>query len=57
MPYVKVTKAKARKLLAEAYAKCQKVYFGQPGNMGSIMRTQDIMAIEKILTKCINRAK
>jgi len=50
----KMTKAQARKRLKEAKAKVMAVYVqGQIGSLG--VSTQDMVAIEKVLDKCIKR--
>ena len=52
-----ISKSKARKRLAEALRKCQLVYMGQPAGTATYLKTPDMIAIEKILTKCINNLK
>ena len=53
-----MTKAQARKRLIEAQAKVQAVYMMRAGkSLGTMgfVSTQDMVAIEKIITKCLKR--
>jgi hypothetical protein len=53
-----MTKAQARKRLIEAQAKIQAVYMMRAGKSFGTMgfvQTQDMVAIEKIITKCLKR--
>ena len=54
----KMSKAQARKRLIEAQAKVQAVYMMRAGkSLGTMgfVSTQDMVAIEKIITKCLKR--
>ena len=52
----KLTKAKARKRLQEAEAKFKKVYMTEwYGVSGAVVRTADMEAISKIVTRCLKR--
>jgi hypothetical protein len=52
-----MTKAQAKKRLNEALKKVQAVYVRSPnlGMSGHWVSTQDMVAIEKIITKCLKR--
>jgi len=54
---VAMTKAQAKKRLKEAKKKVQSVYLFQNFNAPHPVQSQDLVAIEKILNKCINRIK
>jgi len=49
-----MTKAQAKKRLKEAKAKVKAVYLFQPL---MLVTTQDLVAIEKILDKCLKRCQ
>jgi hypothetical protein len=53
----KMTKAQAKKRLNEALKKVQAVYVRSPnlGMSGHWVSTQDMVAIEKIINKCLKR--
>ncbi len=54
----KMTKAKARKRLREASTKVMKVYTASNlQGHDSIVHTADMVAIEKIVTKCLKRIR
>jgi len=55
----RMTKAKARKRLREAAAKFQKVYTASnlQGPYDSIVHTADMVAVEKIVAKCLKRIR
>ena len=54
----KMTKAQARKRLLEAAFKVQKVYIASNlQGSDSIVHTADMVAVEKIVAKCIKRSK
>jgi|TARA_R110002110_G_scaffold95974_1_gene247693 hypothetical protein len=53
----KMTKAQAKKRLQEAKAKITQVYLKQAMTGSGWVATNDLVAIEKILNKCINRIK
>ena len=54
-----MTKAQARKRLIESQNKIQAVYMATTGGRNglrlAIVSTQDMVAIEKIITKCLKR--
>jgi hypothetical protein len=56
---MKMTKAQARKRLIESQNKIQAVYMATTGGRNglrlAIVSTQDMVAIEKIITKCLKR--
>jgi len=54
----KMTKAQARRRLREAQEKFLKVYMSKSADIGMVaVTTSDMMAIEKIVKKCLNRLK
>ena len=50
----RMTKAQAKKRLKEAKTKVMNVYVSQQF-LGAVVSTQDMVAIEKVLDKCIKR--
>jgi hypothetical protein len=52
----RLSKHQAKKRLQEAQAKVQKVYLSLVGNIHPVT-TKDMEAIERILSKCVNRMK
>lgn len=53
----KMTKSAQRKRLAEAMSKVRAVYLAQDGFASGAVSVTDLVALEKILNKCINRIK
>jgi len=53
----KLTKSQAKKRLNEAKKKVQTVYMLGIGINPNPVQTQDLVAIEKIINKCLNRIK
>jgi hypothetical protein len=51
----KMTKAQCKKRLMEALNKCTKVKFDGP--FPPVLSTPDLLAIEKIIMKAVNRLK
>jgi len=50
-----MTNAQARKRIAEAQSKFMKVYMSPSGRVRGRVTTQDMMAIEKLCSKIIDR--
>ena len=51
----KMTNAQARKRIAEAQSKFMKVYMSTSGRVRGRITTQDMMAMEKLCAKIIDR--
>ena len=57
MTMPKMSKTAQRKRLQEAMAKIRAVYLAQDGFASGVVTVTDVVAIEKILSKCMNRIK